>query len=88
MHDKDAKYRKLVAGLNRAIGTVEVLMAGHRWDEVWMLAAAVGLSVQLQIEPKRVPSRALKLYRDALLDQYEPFTLAANLLTFAIQVWC
>eukprot|EP00968_Pinguiococcus_pyrenoidosus_P026651 scaffold7326_cov249-Pinguiococcus_pyrenoidosus.AAC.3 len=45
------KYRKLVARLNAHLETVEVHMSAHEWDEV---------------DPARVPSRAMTVYRKAL----------------------
>jgi len=49
-----AEYRKLVAALNRALGTVEVKMCGNEWGA---------------IEPARVPSLALMRMRKALLNE-------------------
>ena len=48
--DSRRQYRKLVAGLNSALGTVEVKMAGGDWDK---------------IEPGSVPARCLTLKRAA-----------------------
>lgn len=48
-----ASYRRLVAGLNRRLKTVETFMAGGRWAD---------------IEPAAVPGRAGKLYSRALLN--------------------
>lgn len=46
-------YRKLIAGLNRRLNTVETLMCADRWDE---------------IKPPTVPGRAGKLYKRAFLN--------------------
>lgn len=46
-------YRRLVAGLNRRLNTVETLMSADRWDE---------------IRPPTVPGRAGKLYTRAFLN--------------------
>jgi hypothetical protein len=47
------EYRKLVAGLNRRLNTVETLMCADRWDE---------------IKPPTVPGRAGKIYKRAFLN--------------------
>ena len=52
--DSRRQYRKLVAGLNAALGTVEVKMAGGDWDK---------------IEPGSVPARCLTLKRAAFTNK-------------------
>jgi hypothetical protein len=47
------EYRKLIAGLNRRLNTVETLMCADRWDE---------------IKPPTVPGRAGKIYKRAFLN--------------------
>jgi hypothetical protein len=49
---QNACYRRRMAALNRALGTVEVLECERRWGEV---------------EPKSVPSRARHIKRDAYM---------------------
>jgi hypothetical protein len=54
MADSRAQYRKLLAGLNRGLSTVEVLMCAQQWDA---------------IEPTAVPSCCLMKARKALLNE-------------------
>jgi hypothetical protein len=49
-----AKYRHLIAGLNKRLNTVEVLMASGRWRD---------------LNPSKVPGRALKRYEHAFLNE-------------------
>jgi hypothetical protein len=49
-----AEYRKRVAAVNKALGTVEITLCGGEWAG---------------IEPSKVPGRALKQYRGAFLNQ-------------------
>ena len=55
--DSRRQYRKLVAGLNAALGTVEVKMAAGDWDK---------------IEPGSVPARCLTLKRAAFTNVVIP----------------
>ena len=48
-----ANYRKLVVGINKRLGTVEILMAGGEWS---------------RISPGSVPSQCLNLHRNAFLN--------------------
>ena len=48
-----ANYRKLVVGINKRLGTVEILMAGNEWS---------------RISPGSVPSQCLNLHRKAFLN--------------------
>jgi len=49
-----AEYRKRVAAVNKALGTLEITLCGGKWSS---------------IEPAKVPGRALKQYRAAFLNQ-------------------
>jgi hypothetical protein len=49
---QNASYRRRMAALNRALGTVEILECGRRWSEV---------------EPKAVPSKARHIKRAAYM---------------------